>query len=206
MIARVKPARPLPAVRPSRLARGLRAFACAVVLGLSCAAAGVHADSYDDRRIRAGARLFRTMLAADTGLAARADGGGVLQVLVYGPVDGGASDAASSLIAPAGAGKSDVRGLKLAVRESASLPAPDDRLAAVFLAAKPSDAELDRLIAWSIARKVIVYSPFEGHVERGVAGGLAIEAKVQPHVNLKTLEAAGIELKPFFLKVAKVQR
>jgi hypothetical protein len=52
---------------------------------------------------------------------------------------------------------------------------------------------------------VVLYSPFEGHVERGVPAGIAVEAKVQPYLNLSALQAAGIELKPFFLKVAKVR-
>ncbi len=53
---------------------------------------------------------------------------------------------------------------------------------------------------------MILYSPFEGDVERGVTAGLSIEAKVLPFVNQRTLEASGVELKPFFLKVAKVHR
>lgn len=198
--------RPLPARRLAALAAARRVALVAAVLALSFGAVAVHADSYDERRIRAGARLFRTMLAADTTLESRAAADGSLEILVYGPRGGAASADVASLIAPPDPAKSALRGRPVSVRESATLPADGERLAGVFLAAKPGDAELERLVRWSIAERVLVYSPFEGHVERGVGGGLAIAAKVQPHVNLTTLEAAGIELKPFFLKVAKVQR
>jgi hypothetical protein len=178
-----------------------------MVFWLSFAVVAVHADSYDERRIRAGARLFRTMLAADTGLDARTSPDGALHILVYGtPGGGGIKGGIVPLIAPSDPAKAAVRGHPLAIREALALPGQDERLAAVFLAAQPSPGDLDRLVKWSIERGVLVYSPFEGHVERGVGGGISIEAKVQPHVNLTTLEAAGIELKPFFLKVAKVQR
>lgn len=192
--------------RRAALAATCRVAFVAAVLALSFGAVAVHADSYDERRVRAGARLFRTMLAADTTLESRASADGSLEILVYGPRGGAASADVASLIAPADASKAALHGRRVSVRESATLPLDGERPAGVFLAAKPADADLDRLVAWSIANRVLVYSPFEGHVERGVGGGLAITAKVQPHVNLRTLEAAGIELKPFFLKVAKVQR
>lgn len=204
----MRPVRKAP--RPARPPRSsMVRLASLVVLCLSFAVAAVRADSYDERRVRAGARLFRSMLAADTMLEQRRDAAGVLHVMVYG-TDGAevATSEVAGLIAPSDPAKAAVRGMPLKVEASGTLPAnaSGPKLAGIFLASNPSSAELDRLIRWSIEQKVIVYSPFEGHVERGVAGGLAIEAKVQPHVNLKTLKASGIELKPFFLKVAKVQQ
>jgi hypothetical protein len=190
---------------PPRARRSLAA--CLLfVLGLSLAGAAVHADSYDERRVRTGARLFRSLLAADVALPAKVGSDGALHVLVYGR-DAKRTAETAQLIAPAGAGGERVRDLPLVVAISDRLPSGDGaRPAGVFLAEAPADAELDRLIRWSIDQRVIVYSPFEGHVERGVLGGLAIEAKVQPYLNQRTLEATGLELRPFYLKVAKVHR
>jgi hypothetical protein len=193
-------------VRPSRSrshpARRLFALLVACVLTLSMAGANVQADSYDERRVRAGARVFRAMLAADTAIEQRRGADGRLHVLLY-AADTELADEIGALIAPKAKGA--VRGLPLTVQSSAQLPAEGSEVpAGMFLASIPSDAELDRLVRWSIANKVLVYSPFEGHVERGVAGGISIEAKVQPYVNASTLKAAGVELKPLFLTVAKV--
>ncbi|HEX8154652.1 MAG TPA: hypothetical protein VF698_16080, partial [Thermoanaerobaculia bacterium] len=60
------------------------------------------------------------------------------------------------------------------------------------------------LVKYGIDRRLIVYSPFEGHVESGVTGGLSVEAQVRPFVNSTTLAASHIALKDFFLKVTKV--
>ncbi len=201
----------MPTVKPVlpvlRQARRLVALLGACVLTLSMAAATVQADSYDERRVRTGARLFRGMLAADTALEKHLDADGRLQVLLY-TADPKLGSEIAALIAPAA--KANLRGMPLQVTASAVLPEAGAVLvsppAGIFLATRPSDAELEQLIAWGIANHVIVYSPFEGDVERGVTGGLSIEAEVQPYVNLATLRASGVQLKPLFMKVAKVHR
>ena len=68
----------------------------------------------------------------------------------------------------------------------------------------PVNRALTSIIKYGIGHHVIVYSPFEGHVELGVLGGLSVEAQVRPFLNRATLEASQISLKPFFLSVAKV--
>jgi hypothetical protein len=182
----------------------LVAVLVACVLTLSFAVANVQADSYDERRVRAGARLFRSMLAADTHLEQRRATDGSLKVWLY-AADPAFGREIGALISPADASKAKLRGMPVRIENASGLPSlAVDLPAGVFLASIPSDAELERLVRWSIANRVIVYSPFEGHVERGVAGGISIEAKVQPYVNLGTLQAAGVELKPLFLKVSKV--
>ena len=194
----------LPAL-PSLVRRGrLILIGLACVLTMALASANVQADSYDERRVRAGARLFRSMLAADTGLEKRREADGSLRVWLY-AADPVLGREISTLISPSDPNKAKLRGMPVRIDSTASLPADGTAVpAGVFLASIPDDAELERLVRWSIAHHVIVYSPFEGHVERGVAGGLSIEAKVQPYVNLGTLKASGVELKPLFMKVAKV--
>jgi hypothetical protein len=193
--------------RPARRLVSVPALALVlVVAGLTFAGATVRADSMDERRVRMGAKFFRSLLAADVALEKKAGRDGALHVVVYG-ADPRLADEIAGLIAPADdAAKARIRGLPVRVTTTSTPSGGTERPAGLFLASAPSTAELDKLIQWGIAEHVIVYSPFEGHVERGVLGGLAIEAKVQPYVNARTLEAAGIELKPFFLKVAKVHR
>ena len=161
------------------------------------------ADDNDDRRVRMGARQFRFLIAADLALDHKVAADGKLHVQVYAR-DKRLADDVAELIAP----KSDesgakIQGLDLVVESSAALPSSDKPLAGVFLAQAPDDKSLDQLIGWGIHEHVVVYSPFEGHVERGVLGGFTLEAKVRPYVNMKTLSASGIELKPLFLKIAK---
>ena len=182
---------------------GLRrtlALVAACVLTLSMAAANVQADSYDERRVRMGARLFRGMLAADVGLEKHKDAAGRLPVMLYAEEPQLAQEI-SALIAPTGE-KSALRGMPLLL--TAGTGEPPAGAAGIFLASRPTDEEFRRLLDWSVLHGVILYSPFEGHVERGAAGGLALEQKVRLYINQSTLKASGVELKPLVLKVAKV--
>ncbi len=63
--------------------------------------------------------------------------------------------------------------------------------------------QLQTLTAFANAQRLVVFSPFEGDVERGVQSGIAVEARVRPYVNTKALRAAEVRLKSFFMKVAK---
>lgn len=193
---RMEPARPV----LGTLRRSL-ALLAACVLTLSMAVANVHADSYDERRVRMGARLFRGMLAADIGLERHRDAEGRLPVLLYADEPRLAQEI-SALIAPPGSDKARLRGMPLLLTAGTAEPPPGT--AGIFLATRPTDAEFQRLLDWSVIHGVILYSPFEGHVERGASGGLALEQKVRLYINAGTLEASGVKLKPLLLKVAKV--
>lgn len=165
-----------------------------------------YADSYDERRVRTGARLFRSLLAADTALKDKLAADGALLVWVY-SADGRLGEEMRNLLSPPGdPAKSRVRGYPLDIRVLDRLPGAADRSApmGLFLASPPPAGALPELVRWAVASRCILFSPFEGHVEQGVTAGLAIEAKVQPFLNRQSLEASGLVLKPFFLKVAKV--
>ena len=180
----------------------------AVLLALVVPCVGARADGYDERRVQTGLRLFRAMLAADTGLPQRADADGRLLVLfVYADDRARAAQLAESFATRDGGG-SQVRGLDVRVEvvPASGLGRWNGRPAAVFVAQPPGGALLQDIVVFGITRRLIVYSPFEGHVESGVLGGLAIEAQVRPFVNLATLEKSDVALKDFFLKVAKVHR
>lgn len=164
------------------------------------------ADSYDERRVRTGARLFRALLAADTALEQKRNAAGELEVWVY-STDARLGAGISTLLAPPGdPARSAVRGLPLRIKVIEVLPASDGAGVPVglFLASAPAAAALPAVIDWSARVRCILFSPHEGHVELGVTAGIAIEAKVQPFLNRRALEASGLVLKPFFLKVAKV--
>jgi hypothetical protein len=58
-------------------------------------------------------------------------------------------------------------------------------------------------VTYSGRNSIISFSPYEGDIERGVQGGIAVEARVRPYLNLTALRNAGIRLKSFFMEVAK---
>ncbi len=77
-------------------------------------------------------------------------------------------------------------------------PAP---AGAIFIA-EELGKDLERLIEFAAQRKVLLFSPFKGDVERGVAAGFRVTDKVLPMVNMTALKQSNIQLKAFFLRVA----
>ena len=182
-------------------------MALALCLAVLCPVS--FADSNQDRRAQAGARLFRSLLAADLDLTSKTvDDGKLLVVFFYTTDRRRAEELAASLRGPDGAAEK-IRDLPLVI-ETTGDPTfaayANRKPAAIFLAQPPSSSVVDAIVRYGIANGLIVYSPFEGHVERGVLGGLSVEAQVRPYVNLSTLQASNISLKSFFMKVTKVHQ
>ncbi len=179
----------------------------AALLALSPSLA-LHAEDAQQIRTRAGLRFFRTFLAADLGITGKTVDGKLLLVVFYTNDRRQAEELAKSL---RGSTEKDqkIKGVPLVVEitADAGLAAYAKRRAAgVFLAQPPDGAALGTLIRYGIDNHVIVYSPFEGHVERGVLGGISVEAQVRPYLNRSTLDASRISLKELVVEASKVHQ
>ena len=167
--------------------------------------APAHAGDLGDVRSQAGARLFRALLSADTDIDRKTVDKQLVVVFLYTDDKARAAALAARFLGDA----QDIHGIPLAIEYStdASLAAYKSRVpAGVFIAQPFAATALRTVVAYGIEHHVIVYSPFEGNVESGVTGGLAVEAQVRPYINLATLTASSISLKPLFFKVTKVFR
>lgn len=190
------------------IAAPLWAFALAAMSFASVMSTHVQAGAGADARVETGARLFRAMVAADVDLEKKTDGDGALRILV---VHGGDEERARLALdllvrrdatrAPDAIRGLPVRGEAMRVDELALSRKP---ASAIFIAEPLRRTALAAVIQAGALRRVIVYSPFEGDVEQGVAGGLSIEAQVRPFVNAEALRNAQVTLRDFFLKAAKV--
>jgi hypothetical protein len=178
----------------------LMAFMAAIVY----AAHPSVSDDFIERRITAGAKIFRALLAADVDIIRKVGRMGELRLcLLY--VD----DTANAEIAAATLGNRDdprirKRKIRIEIIPLAEFIAHDNGpLAGVFLTQRLNTNQLQALTTYSNTRHMVVFSPFEGDVERGVQSGIAVEARVRPYLNIEALRAARVRLKSFFLKVAK---
>jgi hypothetical protein len=164
------------------------------------------ADSEEERRAQTGVRLFRALLAADLALEQKRLGDGSLLLLVVYGSDRRLGEDLARAMRGTGADPDPIRNLPVVVEtaHSRQLEAFRERVPAGIFLAQPADARaIEGFVRFGVEHRVVVYSPFEGDVERGVHAGISVEAQVRPYLNTATLEASGIELKPFFLKVAK---
>lgn len=162
-------------------------------------------DDFTDRRITAGAKIFRALLAADVDIVQKAGSSGELRLcLLYIDHTGNAEMAASTL---GHRNDSRIRKMKINIEilSFAQCIADDSgQLAGVFLTQRLNAETLQTLTAFANKRQMVVFSPFEGDVERGVQSGIVVEARVRPYLNASALRAAQVRLKSFFMKVAKV--
>lgn len=76
-----------------------------------------------------------------------------------------------------------------------------DKASAIFIA-EPLGDELEQIIEFTQRQRLLLFSPFKGDVERGVAAGFRVTDKVLPMVNLASLKESNIHLKAFFLRIA----
>ncbi len=160
-------------------------------------------DDFTNRRIQVGVRLFRAMLAADLDLAAKRNAQGHLTLaVVYSTHLDSATSIQKTIRERSSTG---VRNFPVIIEKQplADLLKRKVPPAGIFIANALEKSELLALVRYGIQHGVVVYSPFQGDVERGVVGGLSVEARVRPYVNVATLQQAQLRIKSFFLKVSK---
>lgn len=164
------------------------------------------ADEYRETRLRAGVRFFRALLAADLDITSKAGEDGKL-LLLFAYSRNQREAARLAQMAARGGATAMIRELPIHVASVPSSALDSYRgavPAGIFLAEAPPSEVLAAVVRYGIRQQRIVYSPFEGHVEKGVLGGLSVEARVRPRINMTTLRASKVAVKAIFLKVAKV--
>lgn len=161
-------------------------------------------DDFAERRITAGVKIFRALLAADIDISKKTVSNGSLRLcLLYIDNADNAEKAADTL---GNRDDSRIRKTNVSIEVLPYAECVDgkgERFAGVFLTQILSDEKLRILIEYANDQHLAVFSPFEGDVERGVQSGIAVEARVRPYLNLKALRDADVRLKSFFMRVAK---
>ena len=161
----------------------------------------VAADEQDARRVAVGVNLFPAVLAADKDIGDKRSSKGLLVLLLVHRDDPALVERLAAVLRDKGA----IRGIPLSVRiveVGALLDHPRDGVAGVFVAQRLG-ADMDAVLDYCRRHHVLSFSPFEGDVERGVAAGIAVSDRVLPYVNVAAMDAAGLRIKPFFLRIAE---
>jgi len=161
----------------------------------------LYGQQWEEPRIWAGLDLFPSLVAADQDIAEKhGPDGKLLLVLMYVEEKEAAEEMALYL-----AKIEHIRGIHIRVEltDDTSMKSYEDTpLAGIFLTQR-LNAELEHVIGYGMEHHTIVLSPFEGDVERGVLGGIAISDRILPYVNMKAMRSWGIRIKGFFLRIAE---
>jgi hypothetical protein len=188
--------------------RARLAWALFAALAVTPAWSVLAADDADDRRARIGLRLFRTALAADVDLASKVGTDGRLKLLVVHADQADRANGFATELAQTGQGEQtgQIRNVPFTVEVTSDLTAGGlaaRKPAGIYVVQDLPPAVLAGVVAYGIREHLIVYSAIEGHVEKGVLGGLDVGVRVLPYINVATLRASDVHLKDLFLKVAK---
>lgn len=179
-------------------------FVLVLLTAIACAARPSVADDFTERRITAGARIFRALLAADVDIHRKTNRRGELRLCLLYLDDTGNADIAAATLG----NRDDSRIRKMRIRIeilpfAKCFAGNQAQFAGIFLTQRLNEEQIQILMAFAKAQHMVVFSPFEGDVERGVQSGIAVEARVRPYLNTGALRDAQVRLKAFFIKVAK---
>jgi hypothetical protein len=171
-----------------------RVFLITVILLIS-----VNTVYSNDRKL-IGIDLFPSFLASDQNIRSKVGEDNLLHVVIAYQYDKKtANDMANRL-----KNLEKIRGIPIKVNMLSvdDIEYSEDQSIAGIFIAEPM-LPLVSIIKKSIDNHFIVFSPFEGDVEKGVTGGIYITEKIVPYINSKTLVLAEIKMKAFFLRVSK---
>lgn len=156
--------------------------------------------AYPNNRVLIGINLFPSFLASDQNIHSKIGEDNHLHVVIVYQYDvKTANDMADRLNE-----LKKIRNIPIKLNISTVLDieySENQNIAGIFIA--ESMIPLVSIIKKSIKNNFIVFSPFEGDVEKGVTGGIYITDKIVPYLNVQTLLLAKIKMKAFFLRVSK---
>ena len=150
-------------------------------------------------RLQIGINLLPAVIAANNGIASLAADKELKLYIVYQADDHDAELLRRSI---GRVGRIKKRALVTQAISLDDLLQQDIEPMSTLFVAESLDSRLDELIEYSQQRRVLLFSPFEGDVARGVATGLQVTDRVRPLVNMASLKQSRIELKAFFLRIA----
>ena len=161
------------------------------------------ADATEERRLTISVSIFPKIVALDVGLANKANPDGSLTLGIIHFNQKHKADEISSLVQRKVkniAGKSIH--IKL-ISEKELIESDKDNYAGLLLIEPLSDEVLKPIIDYATKKQILLFSPFDGDIERGVSAGIFVGSKIRPYFNLNSLKKSRIELKSAILGVSK---
>jgi len=159
------------------------------------------ADSAQERRVTISASLFPRIVAVDTQLMEKLDAEDNVRLGVVYTKNKSLAKKISKLITRKVkkiSGKTIVVDLIQENRASSMYG-----VSGVLIVEPILNTTFSMLLEHARKKNIILFSPFEGDVERGFTAGIFVGAKIRPYFNLNTLSSTKVKLNPAILKVAK---
>lgn len=194
----------MPAVLTMDFYRRLTNRIIVLLVLIFLSAGDIYAGGRENLRAWAGLELFPSLLAADLDITKKqGDVGELLLLLLYKDRNEVAETMAIYLNKIKEIQLTPIR-IEITSIDSFLQLYESKRPAGIFLTQRFKKKELETIIAYGGKRQAIIFSPFEGDVEKGVHAGIDVSEKVLPYLNKRALQRSKIRIKPFFLKIAEL--
>lgn len=159
-------------------------------------------------RIRTGLKIFRSLLLADREIENKVNTQDETDIIFIYHSNGSKAKHFARTFVRMGRleNKGQIKGSHIKVhimRRLNSIQEANIKPAAIFLVDPLIEDRVKAIADYGIDNKIITFSPFEGDVENGILGGMVVTSRIHPFINTQTVEQSKVEIKPFFLKVAK---
>jgi len=179
-------------------------FVLFLALLLSFFTVDVFADVMQERRLTISASLFPRIIAVDTDITDKLDADGNIRlVLIYSDSKSKAEKISKLMTRKVKkiAGKTIVFSL-IDINKPSLLDS--EKHTGVFLVQPLSETQIQKVKDHSSKNGILLFSPFEGDVERGAMASIFVGAKIRPYFNSLSMKNARVNLKPALLKVSKL--
>lgn len=187
------------------MARMRKLFPLSLVMSLFITVIGTSAADFNKERLQASAKYFRVILTAELEIENKKTNKGDFLVYLVGDVKGKPMAIVDAALTPKGGLKIRKTPVKI---EKTGIPLNQQQLnkgpAAIFITDNLDEADIALIMAWGIKEGIVVFSPYEGDVEKGVTTGMAVGAKVLPYINATAMKKSKLNFNPMLLRIGKI--
>ena len=156
------------------------------------------ANSIDEKLVRMSLNIFPHIVAVDLDLDKKLTNNGKIQLMVFYQ----RKEKLATLVAATLSDRfKSISGNPIEVIISKSLGKKNP--CAILIVEKLPNSILKNLINYSIEKKLLIFSPFEKDVSRGVTVSMSIQIRIVPYFNRTSLLSSNIRIHRVLLKNSK---
>ena len=179
-------------------------FPALLVMSLFITISGASAADFSKERIQASVKYFRVILTAELEIEKKKTEDGKFLVYLVGSPKSKSMEMVAKTLSPKGGLK--IRQTPVEIQKT-GYPLTEEQLdrgpAAIFITNNLSKDDIALVMQYGIEKNIVVFSPFEGDVEKGVTAGMAVGARVLPYLNATAMKKSNLTFNPMLLRIAK---
>jgi hypothetical protein len=174
-----------------------------VVMGVAAENLG-YADEEENRRVDISLSIFPRIVAVDNDFRSKLSPENKVKLVFIYSED---KERARSLVKALISKNKNIGGMRvtisaLDIKQLVNIT-DETKPTAIFISEVLSDDDLRKAISIAEKSSCIIFSPFTGDVERGVAVGLSVTNRVKPYFNIQSLKRSKIVINALLMKMSK---